>query len=116
MLVNTEKTVYFEEKMIEEMAKCYKCKPYLYEGDVRNCQYLRVGKMCDRYKIAKDLYNEGYRKIPEGAVVLTREEQERIEQRVSALEKRAEGLKQVRKETAREVLDKVDYESNGQTH
>ena len=60
-----------KEKAIEEMAKCYKCESYLYRGDVRNCQYLRDGKMCERYKIAEDIYNAGYRKIPDGAVVLS---------------------------------------------
>ena len=58
-----------KQKQIEEMAKvlavncgeCYTCK---YHGDVNCIDFLG----------AEELYNAGYRKIPENAVVLKREE------------------------------------------
>lgn len=66
-----------DKQMIEEMAK-------LVQGDMcgdvpcEECNY--HGKMkilpryCGVYLIAEKLYNAGYRKIPEGAVVLTETE------------------------------------------
>lgn len=66
-----------DKQMIEEMAK-------LVQGDMcgdvpcEECNY--HGKMkilpryCGVYLIAEKLYNAGYRKIPENAVVLTRKE------------------------------------------
>ena len=58
-----------KQKQIEEMARvisvncgeCYTCK---YQGDIN----------CVDFLSAEELYNAGYRKIPENAVVLTREE------------------------------------------
>ena len=58
-------------------------------------------------------------KIPEGSVVLSREEYERItkelvtEQRATEIAK--EYFEKMRKETVREILNAVDNESNGQT-
>jgi hypothetical protein len=78
------------EKMIEEMAKVLHDRI--------------INKTWRAKKVAEELYKIA---VPEGSVVLTREGQERIEQRVSALEKRAEELKQARKETAREILTDI---------
>lgn len=90
--------------------------------------------------IAEELHKNRYRKkeIPENAVVLTREEYEKLKlfeervrsgvcftqkewfdycqkdsnERTSLLIK---AKKDTRKETAKKLLDKIDYESNGQT-
>ena len=63
-----------DKKMIKEMAKvmdidcgeCYTCE--YYESKGINCTCLLQ---------ARELYNAGYRKIPENAVVLTREEHQK---------------------------------------
>ena len=94
-----------KEKAIEEMAKCYKCESYLYRWDVRNCQYLRDGKMCERYKIAEDIYNAGYRKIPDGAVVIPKKITEKTN--AETLIKIAKYNERVRKETAREIFKAI---------
>ena len=65
-----------EKEMIEEMAKiqCDSCKKYTGESEDCNsaeCLFLRK-------KYANELYEQGYRKIPDGSVVLTREEYEKI--------------------------------------
>ena len=65
-----------EKQIIEEMAKimdidcgeCYTCE--YYESKGINCTCLLQ---------ARELYNAGYRKIPEGAVVLTKEELAQIQ-------------------------------------
>lgn len=76
-----------KQKQIEEMAKVIMqpqdCKGY---EDNRGC-YFGNGKGCKKCKIERHenaqimadyLYNAGYRKIPENAVVLTREEYEKL--------------------------------------
>lgn len=64
------------EEMIEEMAKiqCDSCKKYTGESEDCNsaeCLFLRK-------KYANELIKQDYRKIPEGSVVLTKEEYERL--------------------------------------
>ena len=56
-----------KQKQIEEMAKVY-CQNGFKCGE--NCQT----NGCRVYEVCTELYNAGYRKIPEGSVVLTREE------------------------------------------
>lgn len=88
-----------DEKMIEEMAKIvgWRCNE-------KSMDYCDTVDDCDKC-IAIDLYNAGYRKIPKNAVVLTKEEQDKI---LQATEKRIEQLKkelaQTRKETVRGLL------------
>ena len=70
---------------------------------------------------AKYLYDLGYRKIPENAVVLTREElaDMKFTQEHCDLYLENKWLKEciplARKETVEKLLDEIDYESNGQT-
>lgn len=92
------------EKIIEEMAKkvciaCGKCKEL--KGD---CYLAR--------NIASVMIDDGYRKIPDGAVVLTKEEMEttdKIPQKIKDFYKWFIEIEkeQVRKETAREILKKL---------
>lgn len=53
--------------------------------------------------IAEGLYNAGYRKIPENAVVLTKEEYIDLSRNYVT-----EQIEQARKETAREILSKLN--------
>lgn len=56
-----------KDKMIEEMAKDLKeCLP--------NDWYWQKSVDSDTYLVAKHFYNAGYRKIPKGSVVLSKEE------------------------------------------
>ena len=56
-----------DKEMIEEMAKDLKtCLP--------NNWYWQKTVDTDTYFVAKHFHNEGYRKIPESSVVLSREE------------------------------------------
>ena len=57
-----------DKQMIEEMAKCKSC--YEHFG---KC-YVKDRANCTDWTRAVSQYEQGYRKIPEGAVVLTREE------------------------------------------
>lgn len=78
------------------------------------------------FPIAKELLKHYQPKLPENAVALTREEYEKTIQDYQDLlenfdnylfeyRKFADGcIKDARKETAKEILDKVDKESNGQ--
>ena len=97
-----------DKQMIEEMAK-------LVQGDMcgdvpcEECNY--NGKMkilpryCGVYLIAEKLYNAGYRKIPEGAVVVSKQIWD------EHIENREEGMKtfekRVRKETAERYAEKL---------
>ena len=98
-----------EQKQIEEMAELINIQLPDYEHSFRDC-----------LNAAEKLYKKGYRKIPEGAVVLTREESQKyaaykiIEplirgclDRERELEKR---LETIRKETAREFAKDLSEE------
>jgi hypothetical protein len=65
--------------------------------------------------MANILMRKGYRKIPEGSVVLSEEEAPKYYVYLHTIQQLEGQLKEARKETAREILDKVDKESNGQT-
>lgn len=125
-----------EKEMIEEMANLLTgcCKRLDEKGQpigfkcLHGCEYFdKETSICSSFnqKEAKTLYNAGYRKVPEGAVVLTKKEHQKylaykiIEPQIKGCLDRERELErqldQARKETAREILNKVDYESNGQT-
>lgn len=93
-----------EKEMIEEMAKCY-CDYCMAQTGEKKCEN-QADKRCSVFWDCEFFYNAGYRKIPEGAVVIDKDYLNTIKEAVSA---------HTRKETAREILNKVDYESNGQT-
>lgn len=89
-----------DEKMIEEMAR-----------DLKNIKELQaIYKYTPAYFEAQCMFNLGYRKLPENAVVLTREDYNRIrsrERQVIDLESIMKAEEKARKETIKEVLDKV---------
>ena len=99
-----------KEKQIEDMANCKSC-------------YERFGKCpikdratCLDYTRAVCQYEQGYRKIPEGSVVLSKEEfdedyvtkQDRDYWK-NKTEILGNKLKQARKETAREILEWIEF-------
>lgn len=108
------------EKMIEEMIRDY----YRYDEFIPSADLQESIKKGGYINIV-NLYDVGYRKIPEGAVVLTRKEYQKycaykiIEPQIKGCmdreRKLEKQLEQARKEAVREVLKKVDEESNGQT-
>jgi hypothetical protein len=65
-----------DEKQIEEMAKIVG-----WHCNEKSMDYCDEVDCCDEC-LARDLYNAGYRKIPENAVVLTREEYEKLKRGV----------------------------------
>ena len=97
-----------EKEMIEEMArdfleidvydndKCKGCTRYICND---SCDNDCFAKLCAKY-----FYNLHYRKIPEGAVVLTREEYKAINMD-RAVDMLREIQKQIRKETAEKIIN-----------
>ena len=112
-----------DKQMIEEIAKIMFEKAfenYETSGSVEIDTEVRRNFYSAFLVYCEALYNAGYRKIPEGAVVLTREEYEKFQalrdDYVKGYEAGVdEGWDNARKETAEKLLNKVDYESNGQT-
>ena len=84
-LLNQEQAE-LKKAMIEELGNTLYCKQDKFD-------------LSNPFEVAKAVVEEGYRKIPEGAVVLTREENEKW---IDFLEL---NIKKARKETARELLD-----------
>lgn len=86
-----------KQKQIEEMAK-ETCWQQIYPcGDDRPFCFLThevckccEDNQCDHYEVCERIYNAGYRKIPENAVVLTREDYERLGLVAEKFEKRLE--------------------------
>lgn len=118
-----------DEKMIEEMARII-CKETSNKGVCEKCgfkKHIQFGFVyqCAKFDNAKNIYDAGYRKISKGSVVLTDEEysdylilqqnHEFIREKAKKLQEDNERLYKnigkfkdiVRKETAREILDKV---------
>lgn len=124
-----------EKEMIEEMAKILDecCNYYDENGNhlgnkCRSCEHwCDTNNLCCSYnkKEAEALYNAGYRKIPEGWVVLTSEQysnylilqtnEEWLKNKATELQADNERLyknlgkfkESVRKETAKEIFEKV---------
>lgn len=63
-----------KQKQIEEMAGCKDCY-----DNLGHCPSQDDKEICPCYKNAVENYKQGYRKIPEGAVVLTEKEYKRYE-------------------------------------
>lgn len=114
-----------DEKMIKEMAKIVG-----WHCNEKSMDYCDTVDDCDKC-LAIDLYNAGYRKLPENAVVLTIEEYKMVLETQKHLEKKYSDMRdelnlckneneiikqnyiqlkqdndQARKETAREILKK----------
>ena len=108
-----------DKQMIEEMAK-------LVQGDMcgdrpcEECNYHGfktkiLSRYCGTYLIAEKLYAAGYRKIPEGAVVLTRKDREEFNELYRSALQRAEKweklcgikIKETRKETAEKFAERL---------
>ena len=66
-----------DKEMIEELAKLVRHK-FCYHEDCDNCNFYGIGDHCMEYRWSKRAFENGYRKIPENAVVLTREEYEKF--------------------------------------
>lgn len=96
-----------DKEMIEEMAKIigWSC-------DKKSMDYCDEVDDCDECR-AIDLYNAGYRKIPEDSVVLTKSEADLIAGELGVISPSSgkplsEAIKaQIRKETAREILKEL---------
>lgn len=98
-----------KDKMIEEMAEeinnpernwcdlTIRCKGCPHTG--KSCKKYT----CRDYAYADTLYNLGYRKIPEGSVVLSKEQNA----------KWSELFDQARKETAKEILQLAEKHNRG---
>ena len=111
-----------EIEEIEEMAKAL-CKNTSNKGDCEECGFrdgkeVFVNRICYKFDDAINLYNLGYRKIPEGAVVLTREEYDELQKGVKTYNYTAmfdaqnvyrweQGYLQGSKDTAKEICDLI---------
>ena len=96
-----------KQKQIEEMAKIIleaSCKG----SECANCEFVkRVEEAKTTCLCLKSLYNAGYRKIPEGAVVLTEEESVKAWENGNCNAHAIYGLayEQARKETAEKFAE-----------
>ena len=123
-----------KEKQIEEMAKDIEhcCNRYDEEdrfvgNKCSGCEYwCDTNNLCCSFgnKEATYLYNAGYRKIPEGSVVVSKEEHKQLYNDERASYYRAENLAiendllnrkliDARKETAREILQIIEDDRIG---
>lgn len=113
-----------KQKQIEEMARII-CKNGANDGDCDKCGF---HKKCYKFKDAGSLYNAGYRKINEGAVVLTREDMSKyakdciagqetgldiINALIARAERYKEQAKKVRKETAEKFAERLKEKLKG---
>ena len=68
-----------KQKQIEEMARDFGNAQYRCYEDSPCCKECILKGDCIPYEYARVAYNAGYRKIPEKAVVLTREEYDKLQ-------------------------------------
>lgn len=121
-----------DKQMIEEMAKhlhsTHAVSAICSGKDCNHCKHANLKRFddytCIDLDLAEALYNAGYRKIPENAVVIPdMADKDFYAVEKSEWDKMVQGTKDIirereekaRKETAEKLLDKVDNESNGQT-
>ena len=109
-----------KEKQIEEMAKVI-IQTSCNGKECENCSWIRsVEEATECCVCLKALYCAGYRKIPEGAVVLSREEYEKLKTIEKNYEDMAKGYypiaqicdelkRQASKETAEKILERGKY-------
>ena len=92
-----------KQEQIEEMAVigCVRNPQAHTAEECSKCDFKQG--MCNAYRHAEALYNAGYRKIPENAVVLTKEEYIDLSRNYVR-----EQIEQARKETAKEILSKLN--------
>ena len=99
-----------EQKQIEEMAQC------------KNNFGVTCGECytsgCERYKLAEELYKAGYRKIPEGAVVLTDDNEIKQYEWSKMLDKMGffKFADNLRKETAEKFAERLKRKGTIFTH
>lgn len=91
-----------KQEQIEEMAVigCVRNPQAHTAEECSKCDFKQG--MCNAYRHAEALYNAGYRKIPENAVVLTKEEYIDLSRNYVT-----EQIEKTRKETAKEILQKM---------
>ena len=98
-----------KEKQIEEMAKVIKSANEI--NCIRtcdNCNYYNDDSKCISFGQAIALYEQGYRKLPENSVVLSREEYEKLkmlEEGHITCEDVLEFVEKARKETAEKIIN-----------
>ena len=86
------------KKQIEEMANIpHKCIKSSCEDCIKN------DRKCTDYKQAEALYNAGYRKVPDGAVILTPEERDEEMKEINKTLAERDGLK-AENERLKEVI------------
>lgn len=114
-----------KQKQIEEMASII-CKETSNKGLCKKCDFKKHRQFdfiyqCSKFDNAEALYNAGYRKIPEGAVVLTEEEYERLLKEETLCERLGndvdvklkyiyeleDKVAQERKETAKKIMNDI---------
>ena len=93
------------EKMIEEMTTFLKCCNHLCHECDRAKQLSSVHG-CIVFSISKTLYNAGYRKIPDGAVVLTKEKYEKLKNKspFAVIKYDEDKMKEIAKEAAKNIV------------
>ena len=92
-----------EKEMIEEMAHTLYCKQDKFD-------------LSNPFEVAKAVVEEGYRKTPKEAVVLTREEFDEIKQYQGYIPELKKAFDKIRKETAREILDYLKARNESTEH
>lgn len=101
-----------DKQQIEEMASII-CKETSNKGVCEKCAFKKHTQFgfvyqCPKFDSAEDIYNAGYRKIPEDSVVLSREEYEKLKDLEKCFDYNlVQERKQIRKETAREIVCKI---------
>lgn len=103
-----------EEKQVEEICKmavmgCRKNPQAYTVEECVNCDFKKG--MCDVYRVAEKIYEQGYRKLPEDSVVLSRDAYQVMETKIEKLTKYAENERQLREhycnEASKETAEKI---------
>ena len=92
-----------KQKRIEEMAQCKNAFGFI----CNDCKFINA---CERYSLAEELYNAGYRKVPEGAVIVSKKV---WEEHIENWDKCGKAIEErVRKETAEKFAERVKEETD----
>lgn len=94
-----------KEKQLFEIARI-QCNWYRKDG-ICETDLLECDGQCWWYTNAENGYKNGLRKVPENAVVLTREEYDELLRQGAMIDFLKDCVKQARKETAKQILQTI---------
>ena len=104
-----------KKNQIEEMARDFGNPTYCCFADTKSCKECILEGDCIPRKYAEAAYNAGYCKIPEGSVVLTKEEKQKLLHEMYEQGK-FDGVVKIAERLKKDCVWRNDFDTEGVAH